>query len=264
MKLEFISIKRVYKIIIVVLISLPFWTGKGFSQHRLSVSFDVIFRNEIRDFQDPQGYLVGGYMPRFALGGTLRYKFAPDFSVEAGIYETQFNRNVTGYYNEEGYQPIANSWFEGTDYRTLQIPLRVIYDVPLPVSFIEIGVVGGLNVYDLNANMNIVRQNQSVSFIPMNPRSPEEFTGTMDTYPVRKNSVAFEGGIEARVPLFWRLELLYRLSRLWGTSTMVRMEGNYGPMSNPDQYSFEASSMGSAVHHTFSLRYKFGEKWFED
>lgn len=104
------------------------------------------------------------------------------------------------------------------------------------------------------------RGEAGLSPIPVYPAPPGSLDLYYIRYPLRKRSLAFEGGVELRYQLSNRMDLIYRYTRLIGTREMNKMEGYYSIDNPPTQYEFEVTSKGSAVHNTFSLRYNFIKK----
>ncbi|WP_228691084.1 hypothetical protein [Lunatimonas sp.] len=107
-----------------------------------------------------------------------------------------------------------------------------------------------------------------LSPIPVYPSPPSNLFVQYESYPLRKRSFAFEGGAEARWELSNRFLLIYRFTGLLGTKDMSKMEGYYEPDNPSIKYPFEIRSKGSAIHNTFSLRYRLGRKpqkenWWE-
>lgn len=229
------------------------------AQGRLSVGFDLASRKEIRHYHDPQGYLHRRYTPLFAIGGSILYSINDKWEIESGIYETSFHETISVYYKEPGYTLLANTGWQVGGMRTLQIPLRGVYDIGLGWKSISFRAVGGINLYNLTLNLNS-RGEAGLSPIPVSPSPPTNLRLYYESYPLRKNSLALEGGGEVRLPISSRLFFIYRFTILAGTRDMARMEGYYEIDQPLTRYPFEVTSRGSARHHTFSLRYRFGKK----
>ncbi|MBT0811856.1 hypothetical protein KIH41_11265 [Litoribacter ruber] len=243
----------IFPIFFAIIVSLP-----AISQGRLAIGFDVANRKELRNYIDPQGYLHNRYTPLFALGGVLNYRISDRWEIESGIYETSFHETISYYYKEPGYRPLNATGWQVNGLRTLQIPLRAVYDLNLGFKRLSFNVVGGVSLYNLTSNINRWGET-GLSPIPVYPRPPVNLDLYYQSYPLRKRSLAFEGGVELRYQLSNRMDLIYRYTRLVGTREMNKMIGYYSIDNPPTQYEFEVTSKGSAIHNTFSLRYNFGK-----
>lgn len=118
-----------YKYTVLIIGFILFLNAKpAHSQGRLALGFDVANRKELRNYTDPQGYLHNRYTPLFALGGVLNYRISDRWEIESGIYETSFHETISYYYKEPGYRPLHATGWQVSSLRTLQIPLRAVYD----------------------------------------------------------------------------------------------------------------------------------------
>lgn len=237
------------------------------AQGRLSVGFDLASRKEIRSYHDPQGYLNKQYTPLFAIGGSLSYMINDKWEVESGIYETSFHQTVSAYYKEPGYIPLSGTGWQVNGLKTLQIPLRGVYDLGLNWKRFSFSAIGGLNLYHLNGSLK-TRGEAGLSAIPVYPTPPTNLMIYYESYPIRKSSIAFELGGQLKYQISNRLNFIYRFTALAGTRDMIKMEGYYEIDNPPTLYPFEVTSNGTALHHTFSLRYRMGKKkekqnWWE-
>jgi hypothetical protein len=238
------------------------------AQGKLSVGFDLASRKEIRSYHDPKGYLHRKYAPLFAMGGSLNYKINEKWQLETALYRTTFHETISAYYKEPGYIPMMQTGWQVNGVKTLQIPLRVIYDLGLRWKGLSFSAVGGLNMYYITYSLASTGE-AFLSAIPVYPTPPTELMIYYKSGPLRKSSLAFELGGESKLAISERLSFLYRFTYLQGTQDMLQITGYYETSRPPQKHEFEVVSKGSALHHTFSLRYRLGKKktkenWWED
>lgn len=145
---------------------------------------------------------------------------------------------------------------------TLEIPLKVVYNPSIHWKSIQFNVLGGFNTYVLIDNINTYRE-AGIPSIPVSPSPPTNLSAIYTTHNLSKINYSLEAGAEAMWHLGNRLIFIYRFTGRIGFAEIVEMEGNYvtgqNIAENPENiYLFRVISRGSAMHHTFSLRYKLG------
>jgi hypothetical protein len=161
----------------------------------------------------------------------------------------------------------------GSNTNSLEIPLKAIYSTPLRFRNIQFNVIGGINTYLLASSYNVWGFT-GLAAIPVSPSPPTNLSVAYNTRNLTKLNFSLEAGGEAFWKLSERFHFIYRLSGRVGFIEMVEMQGDYRTGDNltlsPDKiYPFRVVSRGSALHHTFSLRFVMGKKkwkenWWED
>jgi hypothetical protein len=244
------------------------------AQGKWSMGFTMASRSEWRQYQDSYQYLFKGSGSAFSFGGSLAYQHSEKWRWETGLFSTPYSRTVGVYYNEPGYRRLLNRpVMYGSNTNSLEIPLKAIYSTPLRFRNIQFNVIGGINTYLLASSYNVWGFT-GLAAIPVSPSPPTNLSVAYNTRNLTKLNFSLEAGGEA----FWRLSerfhFIYRLSGRVGFIDMVEMKGDYRTGENltlnPDRiYPFRVVSRGSALHHTFSLRFVMGRKkwkenWWED
>ncbi|MHA7130023.1 hypothetical protein [Algoriphagus namhaensis] len=240
------------------------------AQGKWSIGFTMASRSEWRQYQDSYQYLFKGSGQSFSFGGSLAYQHSEKWRWETGLFSTPYSRTVGVYYNEPGYRRLLNRPIIYVSHtNTLEIPLKAIYSTPWKWKNIQINVIGGFNTYVLAENIDS-RGRAGLPAIPVSPAAPTNLSVVYSDRNLSKVNFSLEAGGEA----FWkwsdRFHFIYRLTGRVGFIDMVEMQGDYRTGENltlnPDKiYPFRVVSRGSALHHTFSLRFVMGKKkWKED
>lgn len=244
------------------------------AQGKWSMGFTMASRSELRQYQDSYQYLFKGSGPAFSFGGSLAYQHSEKWRWETGLFSTPYSRTVGVYYNEPGYRRMLNRpVMYGSNTNSLEIPLKVIYSTPLRFKNIQFNILGGINTYLLASSYNVWGFT-GLAAIPVSPSPPTNLSVVYNTRNLSKINFSLEAGGEAFWKLSERFHFIYRLSGRVGFIEMVEMQGDYRTGDNltlnPDRiYPFRVVSRGSALHHTFSLRFVMGRKkwkenWWED
>jgi hypothetical protein len=240
------------------------------AQGKWSMGFTMASRSEWRQYSDSYQYLFKGGSPVFSFGGSLAYQHNERWRFETGLFSTPYSNTVAVYYNEPGYQRMLNRpvMYVGNT-NTLEIPFKVIYTTPLKWKAINFNLVAGFNTYFLAENIN-AQGKAGLPSIPVSPSPPTNLSVVYNDRNLSKINFSLEAGGEALWKLSDRFHLIYRLTGRIGFMEMVEMEGNYltgeNLSVNPDKiYPFRVISRGSALHHTYSLRFNMGrKKWKEN
>ncbi|MBY5949421.1 hypothetical protein KUV23_00470 [Algoriphagus marincola] len=246
----------------------------SFPQGKWSMGFTMASRSEWRQYQDSYQYLFKGSGQGFSFGGSLAYQHNEKWRWETGLFSTPYSNTVGVYYNEPGYRRMLNRPVMYVSHtNTLEIPLKAIYSTPLKWRNIQINVVAGFNTYLLAENINS-QGYAGLPAIPVSPAPPTNLSVVYNDRNLSKVNFSLEAGGEAFWKLSERFHFIYRLSGRVGFIEMVEMQGDYRTGDNltlsPDKiYPFRVVSRGSALHHTFSLRFVMGRKkwkenWWED
>jgi hypothetical protein len=226
-------------------------------------------RSEIRQYQDSHKYLYKGGVPVLSLGGSLAFQYNNKWRFESGLISTPYYRSAAVYYNEPGYKRILNRPLMSIgNTNTLEIPLKVVYSPSISWKSIQVNLLGGFNTYLLTDNINAWGE-AGLPSIPVSPSPPTNLSAVYNTRNLSKINYSLEAGIEAMWHLGNRLIFIYRFTGRIGFTEMAEMEGNYITGQNIAEkseniYPFRIISRGSALHHTFSLRYKMGKDKTKD
>ncbi len=238
------------------------------------MGFTMASRSEWRQYQDSYQYLFKGSGHGFSFGGSLAYQHNEKWRWETGLFSTPYSNTVGVYYNEPGYRRMLNRPLMYVSHtNTLEIPIKAIYSTPLKWRNIQLNAIAGLNTYLLAENINS-QGYAGLPAIPVSPASPTNLSVVYYDRNLSKVNFSLEAGGEA----FWkwseRFHFIYRLSGRVGFIDMVEMKGDYRTGENltvnpTNIYPFRVIANGSALHHTFSLRYRLGKKlekenWWED
>ncbi len=244
------------------------------AQGRWSLGFDVARRSEIRQYQDSYQYIYKGGGPVFSIGGSIAFQYNEKWRFESGLLSTPYSRTVAVYYNEPGYKRLLNRpLMYGSHTNSLEIPMKIIYNPSVKWKSIQFNIIGGINNYLLAGNINS-RGETWLSSIPVNPSPPTNLSVQYFTENLSTINFSLEAGTEAMWKLGKRFIFIYRFTGRLGFIDMVEMEGSYKTgqniSENPESiHPFRVVTNGTALHHTFSLRYRMGKKkekenWWED
>jgi hypothetical protein len=253
-----------------------FTLSTSLAQGKWTLGLEVANRSELRKYEDSYQYLFKGTggSAAFPVGMNLAFQYSERWRFESGIISTPYSRTVAVYYNEPGYTRIAN---RPVSYRnhmaTLEIPLRIVYNTNLRWKSIQFNVMGGLNTYLLAESIDS-RGKGGLPAIPVWPSAPTNLSVVYEDRNLSKINFSLEAGGEAMWDMGKRFVFIYRFSGRMGFIDMVEMKGEYLTGENlsvnpTNSYPFRVIANGSALHHTFSLRYRLGKKiekenWWED
>lgn len=245
------------------------------AQGKWILGLELTRRSELRQYEDSYQYLFtrGGGGPVFPAGLNVAYQHSEKWRFESAFISTPYSRTVGVYYNEPGYERLFNRPVAYVpNLLTFEIPMRVAYSPGLNLGRFQINFIGGLNTYILDGSLNSIG-NPGLPAIPVVPTPPTNLSVVYQDRPLSRINFSLEAGSEAMLPLGKRFIFLYRFTGRLGFIDMVEMEGNYitgqNLSLNPENtYPFRVVSNGSALHHTFSLRYRLGKKkvkenWWE-
>jgi hypothetical protein len=244
------------------------------AQGKWALGFEFTRRSELRQYEDSYQYLfTRGGGPLFPAGLNVAYQYSEKWRFESGFISTPYSRTVGVFYNEPGYRRVFNRPVLYTNnLLTFEVPLRLVYNPNFSWKGIQFNIIGGLNTYILDGSINSIGQG-GLPAIPVVPTPPTNLSVVYQSRPLSRVNFSLEAGPEAMLPLGKRFIFLYRFTGRLGFIDMVEMEGNYitgqNLSLNPENiYPFRVVSNGSALHHTFSLRYRLGKKkvnenWWE-
>jgi hypothetical protein len=239
------------------------------------MGLDIARRSEIRQYEDSYKYLFtrGGGGPVFSIGGSIAFQYNEKWRFESGLLSTPYSRTVAVFYNEPGYSRLLNRpLMYGSHTNSLEIPMKIIYNPSVKWKSIQFNIIGGINNYLLAGNINS-RGETWLSSIPVNPSPPTNLSVQYFTENLSTINFSLEAGTEAMWNLGKRFIFIYRFTGRLGFIDMVEMEGSYKTgqniSENPESiHPFRVVTNGTALHHTFSLRYRLGKKnekenWWE-
>jgi|GEM_PF-1055432 len=265
-------IKR-YSITLLIILALQV---HSLAQGRWTLGLEATRRIELRKYEDSYRYLLkrGGFESKFPVGVNVAFQYSEKWRFESGFISTPYSETVAVFYNEPGYQRLFDRpliYIGSTS--TFEIPLKVAYNPGFRWKGIQLNIIGGFNTYILDGVLNSMGE-AGLPSIPVWPSPPTNLSVIYNMGPISRINFSLETGAEAMKELGRRFIVLYRFSARLGLIDMVEMEGNYKTgqniLENPENiYPFRVVSNGSALHHTFSLRYRLGKKkekqnWWED
>jgi hypothetical protein len=246
------------------------------AQGKWTLGLEATRRIELRKYEDSYRYLLkrGGFESVFPVGVNVAYQYSEKWRFESGLLSTPYSRTVAVFYNEPGYQRLFNRpLFFINPTSTFEIPLKVAYHPGFRWKRIQFNVIGGLNTYILDGVLDSMGE-AGLPSVPVLPTPPTNLSVIYNMRPISRINFSLETGAEAMRELGRRFIVLYRFSARLGLIDMVEMEGNYKTgqniLENPENiYPFRIVSNGTALHHTFSLRYRLGKKkekenWWEN
>lgn len=241
------------------------------AQGKWTLGLELTRRSELRQYEDSYRYLLtrGGGGPVYPVGLNVAYQYSEKLRFESGFISTPYSQTVGVFYNEPGYRRVFNRPVLYTNNQpTFEVPLRLIYNPNFTWKGIQFNLFGGLNTYILDGSINSFGEGGLPS-IPVVPSPPTNLSVVYQVRPLSRINFSLEAGPEAMLPLGKRFVVLYRFTGRLGFIDMVEMEGNYitgqNMSLNPENiYPFRVVSNGSALHHTFSLRYRLGKKKFKE
>lgn len=239
------------------------------------MGLDIARRSEIRQYEDSYKYLFtrGGGGPVFSIGGSIAFQYNEKWRFESGLLSTPYSNSVSVFYNEPGYSRLLNRPLMYINHtNTLEIPMKAIFNTQISWKSIQFNLVGGFNTYLLAGNINSWGY-AALPSIPVSPSPPTNLSVQYSDRNLSKINFSLEAGGEAMWNLGKRFIFIYRFTGRLGFIDMVEMEGSYKTgqniSENPENiYPFRVVTNGSALHHTFSLRYIMGKKkekenWWE-
>jgi hypothetical protein len=251
-------------------------SSTSLAQGKWTLGLETANRSELRKYTDSYRYLFKGTggSSAFPAGMNVAFQYSERWRFESGLIGTPYSNTVAVFYNEPGYKRMFNRPISYTNHTsTLEIPIRVIYHTNLRWKSIQFNVMGGLNTYLLAESID-ARGGGGLPAIPVWPSAPTNLSVSYSTQNLSKINFSLEAGGEAMWDLGKRFVFIYRFSARLGLIDMVEMEGEYltgeNLTLNPTNiYPFRVIANGSALHHTFSLRYRLGKKiekenWWED
>lgn len=269
--LQILTFKNIPIVFMLILVT----NSTSLAQGRWSLGLELTRRSELREYEDSYQYLFtkGGGGPVFPVGVNVAFQYSERWRFESGLINTPYSRTVGVYFNEPGYRRVLDRpliYIGSTS--TLQIPLTAVYKTNFHWRSVQLNFVGGINNYILDASIN-ASGIAGLPAIPVSPSPPTGLTLQYNTRNLSKYNFSLEAGAEAMWDLGNRFLFIYRFTGRLGFIEMVEMEGNYitfrNTIANPENiYPFRIVSSGSALHHTFSLRYRMGKKkvkenWWE-
>lgn len=246
------------------------------AQGKWTLGLEMTNRSELRRYEDSYKYLFKGTKgsSEFPVGLNVAFQYSERWRFESGLISTPYSRTVAVYYNEPGYTRLTNKPLSFTAATaTLEVPLRLAYNPKLNWKFIQFNLIGGLNTYFLRESIDSWGRS-GIPDIPVWPSAPTNLTAVYEHQNLSKINFSLEAGAEAVKKIGKRFVFIYRFSGRVGFIDMVEMKGDYRTGENltvnpTNIYPFLVVSNGSALHHTFSLRYRLGKKiekenWWED
>lgn len=255
------------KPLIFIIFSLFISFTTSLAQGRWSMGFDIARRSEIRQNEDSYKYMYtrGGGGPMFSIGGSIAFQHNEKWRFESGLMSTPYSNTVAVYYNEPGYKRLLNRplMYVGNT-NSLEIPIKIIYNPSVKWKSINFNLLAGFNTYLLAGSINS-RGSIGLSSIPVNPSPPTNLSVIYFTENLSTINFSLEAGAEAMWDLGKHFIFIYRFTGRLGFIDMVEMEGSYKTgqniSENPENiYPFRVVTNGTALHHTFSLRYRMGKK----
>jgi hypothetical protein len=256
---------------LVLLIQVP-----SLAQGKWTLGLELTRRSELRQYEDSYKYLFtrGGGGPVFPAGLNVAYQYSEKWRFESGFISTPYSQTVGVYFNEPGYQRIFNRPIVYIDnLLTFEVPLRVAYNPNFSWKGVQFNLIGGVNTYILDGFLSSTGE-AGLPAIPVVPTPPTNLSVVYRDRPLSRINFSLEAGAEAMMPIGKRFIFLYRFTGRLGFIDMVEMEGDYitgqNISENPENiYPFRIVSNGTALHHTFSLRYRLGKKkekenWWEN
>jgi hypothetical protein len=269
--LQILTVKKTPIVLVLILIN----KSTALAQGRWSLGLELTRRSELRKYEDSYQYLFtkGGGGPVFPIGVNVAFQYSERWRFESGLISTPYSRTVGVYFNEQGYRRLLNKPIIYSGHRkTIEIPLTAVYKTNFQRRSLQLNIVGGLNTYILDASIN-ASGFAGLPAIPVSPAPPLGLTVQYNDRNLSKYNISLEAGTEVMWSLGNRFLFIYRFTGRVGFIDMVEMEGNYITFRNTianteNTYPFRVVSSGSALHHTFSLRYRMGKKkerdnWWE-
>lgn len=269
--LQSLTVKKILIVFVLILAT----NFLSLAQGRWTLGLELTRRSELRKYEDSYQYLLtkGGGGPVFPFGVNVAFQYSERWRFESGMISTPYSLTVGVYYNEPGYRRVLDRplIYAGST-STLQVPMTAVYNTNFNWRSVQLNIVGGLNTYILNESINACGI-AGLPAIPVFPAPPTGLTVQYNDRNLSKYNFSLEAGAEAMWNLGNRFVFIYRFTGRLGLVDMVEMEGNYitfrNTIANPENnYPFRIVSSGSALHHTFSLRYRMGKKkerenWWE-
>lgn len=260
---------------LLVLIIVFATNSTSLAQGRWTLGLELTRRSELRKYEDSYQYLLtkGGGGPVFPIGVNVAFQYSERWRFESGLISTPYSNTVGVYFNEPGYRRVLDRplIYVGST-STLNIPMTAVYKTNFSRRSLQLNIVGGLNTYILDGSIN-ASGSAGLPAIPVSPAPPTGLTVQYNDRNLSKYNFSLEAGAEAMWNLGNRFVFIYRFTGRLGFIDMVEMEGNYitfrNTIANTENiYPFRVVSSGSALHHTFSLRYRMGKKkerenWWE-
>jgi hypothetical protein len=261
------------KIIVCIIFAVCISSTTSPAQGRWTMGLDIARRSEIRQYQDSYQYIYKGGGPVFSIGGSIAFQHNEKWRIESGLLSTPYSRTVAVYYNEPGYKRLLNRPLMYVSNRnTLEIPLKLVYNPSIQWKAIQFNLIGGFNTYLLAGNINSWGY-AALPSIPVSPSPPTNLSIQYNDRNLSRYNFSLESGAEAMWALGRRFIFIYRFTGRLGFVDMVEMDGSYKTgqniSENPESlHPFRVVTNGTALHHTFSLRYRMGKKkvkenWWE-
>lgn len=243
------------------------------AQGRWTLGWEMTKRSELRKYTDSYQYLfTNRNIPSYVTGFNLTFQYSERWRIESGLINTFYSKTIAVYYNEPGYtRLVKRPMIQSRRTSTLEIPMKLVYNTDLQWKSITVNLLAGLNTYILTGSLESSPEG-ILPALPVWPTPPTNLSVIYRDQNLSKINSSLETGAEAMWNLEKNLIFIYRFTGRLGFIDMVQMEGDYVTRNlnhiTENSYPFRVVSNGSALHHTFQLRYKLGKKrkkgnWWE-